>query len=74
VTLGVDRVPSGGQRDGMNLAARICSHAQAGQILVSDVVRQLAAGRQFLFTDVGETVLPGFRDPVKLWELNWESS
>ena len=55
----------------INLAARICDHAEAGQIVAADVVRQLAAGKQFLFSDLGETELRGFEDPVKLWELRW---
>ena len=56
----------------VNLAARICGRAEPGQILASDVVRQLAAGKQFLFADLGETELRGFEDPVKLWELRWQ--
>ena len=56
----------------VNLAARICEHAEAGQIVAADVVRQLAAGKQFLFSDLGETELRGFEDPVKLWELRWQ--
>ena len=55
----------------VNLAARICDHAQPGQIVAADVVRQLAAGKQFLFADLGETELRGFEDPVKLWEVRW---
>ncbi len=58
----------------VDLAARICDQAQPGQILASDVVRQLAAGKQFLFADLGETALRGFEDPVKLWEVRWEGS
>ncbi len=58
----------------INLAARICDHAQPGQILAADVVRQLAAGKQFLFSDLGETELRGFEDPVKLWELRWAAA
>ena len=56
----------------INLAARICDHAEAGQIVAADVVRQLAAGKDFLFSDPGETELRGFEDPVKLWELRWQ--
>ena len=56
----------------VNLAARICDHAEAGQILAANVVRELAAGKQFLFSDLGETELRGFEDPIKLWELRWE--
>ena len=55
----------------INLAARICDHAEPAQILASDVVRQLVAGKQFLFSDLGETELRGFEDPVKLWEVSW---
>ena len=56
----------------VNLAARICDHAEAGQIVAANVVRELAAGKQFLFADLGETALRGFEDPVKLWELRWK--
>ena len=55
----------------VDLAARLVDHAQPGQIIASDVVRQLAAGKDFLFADLGETELRGFEDPVKLWELRW---
>ena len=57
----------------VNLAARICAHAQPGQIVAADVVRQLPAGKQFLFADLGATALRGFEDPIKLWELRWEA-
>ena len=55
----------------VDLAARLVDHAQAGQIIASNVVRELAAGKDFLFSDLGETELRGFEDPVKLWELRW---
>ncbi len=55
----------------VNLAARICAHAEAGQILAPIVVRELAAGKQFLFADLGETALRGFEDPVRLFEVSW---
>ena len=51
----------------VDLAARLVDHAEPGQIIASDVVRQLAAGKDFLFADLGETELRGFEDPVKLW-------
>ncbi|MCH7697596.1 MAG: hypothetical protein IH865_01470 [Chloroflexi bacterium] len=54
------------------LARRICDHAEARQILAANVVRELAAGKQFLFADLGETELRGFEDPVTLWELPWQ--
>jgi len=55
----------------VNLAARICAHAEAGQILAPIVVRELAAGKQFLFADRGETALRGFEDAVRLYEVRW---
>ncbi len=55
----------------VNLAARICADAEAGQILAPIVVRELAAGKQFMFADLGETELRGFEDPVRLYELSW---
>ncbi|HEY7268592.1 MAG TPA: adenylate/guanylate cyclase domain-containing protein, partial [Dehalococcoidia bacterium] len=52
-------------------AARIMSKAQGGQIIVSDVVRQLVAGKGFAFVEHGETTLRGFEEPVRLYELRW---
>ncbi len=51
----------------MQLASRIAARAQPGQILVSDVVRQLAAGKGFLFSDEGDVALRGFDDPIRLY-------
>ena len=55
----------------VNLAARIAAQAQGGEILVSDTVRGLVAGKGFLFADRGETALRGFEDPVRLYEVRW---
>jgi len=56
----------------VNLAARIAATAQGGEILASDVVRQLVAGKRFLFSDRGEVALRGFEDPVRLYEVRWQ--
>jgi class 3 adenylate cyclase/pimeloyl-ACP methyl ester carboxylesterase len=55
----------------VQIASRICTRAEARQILVSDVVRQLVAGKGFLFADQGESELRGFEDPVRLFEVRW---
>jgi class 3 adenylate cyclase len=55
----------------VNLAARIAAQAEGGEILVANVVRELAAGKGFLFADRGETALRGFEDPVRLFEVRW---
>ncbi len=56
----------------VNLAARICSQAEAGQILASNVVQELAAGKGFTFDDMGEATLKGFEKPVRLHEVKWQ--
>jgi class 3 adenylate cyclase len=56
----------------VQLAARICAHAEPGQILVSDVLQQLAAGKGFTFADKGEATLKGYEKPVRLHEVVWE--
>jgi class 3 adenylate cyclase len=53
------------------LAKRIADEADGGEVLVSDVVRQLVAGRGFTFSDRGSSTLRGFEDPVRLFELRW---
>jgi class 3 adenylate cyclase/pimeloyl-ACP methyl ester carboxylesterase len=57
----------------VNLAARIAAQAAGGEILVAGVVRELAAGKGFLFADRGEVALRGFEDTVRLYEVRWES-
>lgn len=53
------------------LASRIASQAKGGEIILANVVRELAAGKGFMFADRGEIVLRGFDDPVRLYELKW---
>jgi class 3 adenylate cyclase/pimeloyl-ACP methyl ester carboxylesterase len=53
------------------LAARIAAKAEGGEIVVSDTVRGLVAGKGFLFSDRGDVVLRGFEDPVRLYEVRW---
>jgi class 3 adenylate cyclase len=53
------------------LAARIAGQASGGEILVADVVRQLASGKDFLFSDRGVADLKGFDEPVRLYEVRW---
>jgi class 3 adenylate cyclase len=55
------------------LAERIAAQAEGGEILVANVVRELAAGKGFLFADRGEVMLRGFEDPVRLYEVRWET-
>jgi adenylate cyclase len=53
------------------MAARIAANAEGGEILAANVVRELAAGKGFLFSDRGDVALRGFEDPVRLYEVRW---
>ena len=53
----------------VNLAARICGHAEPGQILVSAAVKELAIGKSLGFIDQGPITLKGFDDPVRLYQV-----
>jgi class 3 adenylate cyclase len=54
------------------VAARIAAQAQGGEILASDVVRQLVAGKGFTFTDRGEVALKGFTGLMHLYQVQWQ--
>jgi len=56
----------------VNAAARICARAKAGEILVSDVVRQLAAGKEVVFIDRGRARLKGFNQRFRLYGIRWQ--
>jgi class 3 adenylate cyclase len=56
----------------VNRAARITAAARGGEILVANVVRELAEGKDFLFADRGEANLKGFDEPVRLFQVRWE--
>ena len=53
----------------VQLAARLCSHAQPEQSLVSNVVAELCIGKGLAFTDLGEVSLKGFDRPVRVHAL-----
>jgi class 3 adenylate cyclase len=55
----------------VNMAARIAAKAEAGEILASNVVRELVAGKEFLFADRGDAELRGFEEAVRLYEVSW---
>jgi adenylate cyclase len=53
----------------VQMARRICDSAGPGQILASDVVRQLAAGKGIEFRDLGKAELKGYAEAVQLYEI-----
>ena len=50
----------------VQLAARLCSHAQPEQSLVSNAVAELCLGKGLLFQDLGDITLKGFERPVRV--------
>jgi class 3 adenylate cyclase len=50
----------------VQLAARLCAHAQPEQSLVSNVVAELCIGKGLKFEDLGEVSLKGFERPVRV--------
>jgi class 3 adenylate cyclase len=56
----------------IQLAARTCACADGSQIFVSNVVRELCLGKEFLFEDRGPFPLKGFDEPVNLFEVSWQ--
>src|SRR5262249_10521008 len=54
-------------------ASRLCDVAEGGQILASDLVRQLASTRApLVFEPRGEQVLKGIPEPVTVAEVRWD--
>jgi class 3 adenylate cyclase len=58
----------------VQLAARLCSCAQAEQILVSNVVAELCEGKMIPFEDLGEIPLKGFDQPVRAHAAIWSEA
>jgi len=57
----------------VQLAARLCAHAQPEQILVSNAIAELCIGKGLSFEDVGEVVLKGFGSPIRAHAAAWKA-
>jgi class 3 adenylate cyclase len=55
----------------VQLAARLCSHAEPDQILVSNVVAELCIGKGLMFRVLGEVSFKGFDRPVRVHAVEW---
>jgi class 3 adenylate cyclase len=53
------------------LASRIAAKAGAGEILIPEPLRHLLSGKTYAYADRGETMLKGFEDAVRLYEVRW---
>jgi class 3 adenylate cyclase len=55
----------------VQLAARLCAHAQPEQILVSNAIAELCVGKGLRFEELGEVALKGFGRPVRAHAVEW---
>ena len=54
-------------------AARLCTHADAGQILATDAVRVMGGRRSpYRFEPLGALELKGLPEPVRVLDVHWE--
>ena len=53
-------------------AARLCSHCEAGQIIVSQLTSMLARSSGHAFEPIGELELRGVPEPVPSMTVDWE--
>ena len=58
----------------VQLAARLCAHAQPEQILVSNAIAELCIGKGLSFEEVGEVALKGFSSPVRAHAAAWRQA
>jgi class 3 adenylate cyclase len=54
------------------LASRIAAKANAGEILIPEPLRHLLDGKRYVYADRGATVLKGFEDAMRLYEVRWQ--
>ena len=55
----------------VQLAARLCAHAEPAQILIDQVVLDQWSGKQSPFADLGEVTPKGFAYAVRVYEVQW---
>jgi class 3 adenylate cyclase/pimeloyl-ACP methyl ester carboxylesterase len=54
------------------MASRIAAQAGAGEILIPEPLRHLLSGKSYIYADRGETMLKGFEDTVRVFEVRWK--
>ena len=55
----------------VQLAARLCAHAEPSRILIDQVVLDQWSGKQLPFSDLGEVTPKGFDHAVRVYEVQW---
>jgi class 3 adenylate cyclase len=55
----------------VQLAARLCAHAEPGRILIAQTVLEQCQGKELPFADLGEVTPKGFDHAIRVWEVKW---
>lgn len=55
----------------VQLAARLCAHAEPTQILVDQIVVDQCASTNLSFSDLGEATPKGFDHAIRVYEVRW---
>ena len=58
----------------VQLSARLCAVASAGDIAVSVAVRELCIGKPFRFDDLGNLTLKGMAEPCQTYAVSWRET
>ena len=56
----------------VQLASRLCTHAEPGRILITRDIYEQCKGQGFTFIDLGDVKPKGFEHSVQLYEVMWE--
>jgi class 3 adenylate cyclase len=54
----------------VQIAARVCDRASSGEVVVTDVVRELLRGKLMRFDDLGLHEMKGVDGAIRLWRLD----
>jgi class 3 adenylate cyclase len=55
----------------VQLAARVCAHAEPGRMLIVEMVQDQCPGKEQLFSDLGEIAAKGFDHLIRIYEVQW---
>jgi adenylate cyclase len=58
----------------VQMAARVLSMAESDEIAVSNIVREMCAGKSYDFAKKGDYELKGFAEPVPIYHVEWQAS
>ncbi len=59
----------------VQLAARVCSHCEPEQVLVSGIIFELCKGEYLgsAFSDIGKAHFKGFEHAIQLYQIDWRT-